>query len=233
LQIEARAGGAINHPNIVGVQDIGVADDGQPYIVMDYVQGDTLQAFLDSKSRLPLAFALRISLQVCDALAALHASGIIHRDLKPSNIILVGEGDSRIAKLLDFGIAKILSTNASCNRLTRAGEIFGSPGVMSPEQCLGKEVDQRSDLYSLGCLMYQLITGATVFGKGSAFEVLTSQVHEIPSRVPFLATNNPIPALLEIAIFKLLNKDPERRFQTANELKDELNPILDALAAKP
>jgi len=225
LQNEARAVSAINHPNIVAINDFGVSDDHQPYLVMDYAVGQTLQTILDKYKKVKLKLCLQISIDICDALIALHAHNIVHRDMKPSNIILVDEKGTLVAKLLDFGIAQMVSTDKSAHRLTLTGEIFGSPQFMSPEHCLGKIVDNRSDLYALGCIMYEMLSGESTFGNDVPYNVMWRQINELPSRLPFLNEENQIPGRLSAAIFKLLSKKPDKRFQSAQELKNELEAI--------
>jgi len=225
LQIEARAASSISHPNIVAVHDFGVSEDDQPYLVMDYVLGDTLQKVLNNRRKLNPKFCLQICLDVCDALAALQSHNIVHRDLKPSNIILVNEKGGVVAKLLDFGIAQIVSTDESALRLTLTGEIFGSPAFMSPEQCLGRLVDHRADLYALGCIMYEMLAGEEAFGGTDPYNIMWRHVNEPPSRLPFLHLENEVPIRLVSAIFKLMSIQIDNRFQTAQELKDELSAI--------
>jgi len=226
LENEARAASSINHPNIIAVHDFGVTDDGQPYFVMDFVRGENLAEMLHREKKLPIKVCLSILIQVCDALSALHAAGIIHRDLKSSNIMLVQEKGVLSAKLVDFGIAKSVSGAASGQNLTIAGEIFGSPAYMSPEQCLGRPVDVRSDLYSLGCILYQVLTGKIPFDGDEPLNIMWQQVHEVPSTLPFLDNDSQVPIQLRTALFELLNKDPDKRFQSADRLKFEFETIL-------
>jgi DNA-binding NarL/FixJ family response regulator/tRNA A-37 threonylcarbamoyl transferase component Bud32 len=225
LQNEARAASSISHPNIVAIHDFGVSEDDQPYLVMDYAVGDTLGKVLDNYKKLQTKLCLQICLDVCDALIALHSHNIVHRDLKPSNIILVDNKGGLVAKLLDFGIAKIVSTDESAHRLTRTGEIFGSPQFMSPEQCLGETVDHRADLYAVGCIIYEMLTGEQAFGGEVPYNIMWRQINELPSRLAFLHPENQVPVRLESAIFKLMSKQIDKRFQTAQELKDELEAI--------
>ncbi len=174
---EAKLAGSVNHPNIINVQDFGLDDFGNPYIVMDYASGQTYDELL-GKGKLPLAENLEIFIQICDALAELHSRSIIHRDLKPSNIMIVEEDGTRRAKLVDFGIAKVMSTDASAHRLTLTGEVFGSPPYMSPEQCLGQRIDHLSDMYSLGCVMYDALTGGPPFSGDSVYNIMWRHVNE-------------------------------------------------------
>jgi DNA-binding NarL/FixJ family response regulator/tRNA A-37 threonylcarbamoyl transferase component Bud32 len=226
MRNEARAISAISHPNIVAINDFDVTDDHQPYLVMDYVVGQTLQKVLDDYKKVQLKLCLQVSLDMCDALTALHAHNIVHRDLKPGNIILVDVKGVLVAMLLDFGIAKLVSTDKSAHRLTLTGEIFGSPQFMSPEHCLGDAVDNRSDLYSMGCIIYEMLCGESAFGDDVPYNVMWRQINEDPSRLPFLQEENLAPDRLVSVVFKLLNKQPNRRFQSAQELKDELVAIL-------
>jgi serine/threonine-protein kinase len=221
LQNEARAAGSISHPNIVAVQDLDVIDN-QPYLVMDYVVGETLEDLLKRSYKFEVERAVEIFSQVCDALDTLHSHSIVHRDLKPSNIMIVDNNGKYSIKLLDFGIAKMLSTQESGNRLTLTGQVCGSPGFMSPEQCLGKGIDSRSDLYSLGCVMYEVLTGQSAFPGDNIYNVMRMHVDELPSRLPFLRPGAGIPGELEAAVFKLLNKNADKRFQSAAEVKREL-----------
>ncbi len=156
---------------------------------MDYVVGETMAEKLEREEMLPLKQSLELLIQVCEALSVLHVQGIIHRDLKPSNIMLVQENDRLSAKLVDFGIAKTIANTPSGEALTLTGEVFGSPPFMSPEQCLGSAVDNRSDLYSLGCILYVLLTGAPPFDGGEPLNIMWQQVHESPSRLPFPQSN--------------------------------------------
>jgi len=228
LHREARAASSISHPNIVAIHDFGFSNDRQPYLVMDCIVGDTLEQVLNKHKKLNAKLCLQISLDVCDALAAVHSHNIIHRDLKPSNIMLVEEKGQLISKLLDFGIAYMTAADPSESRLTLTGEAFGSPGFMSPEQCSGKPVDQRSDLYALGCIMYEMLTGESAFGSDTAYHTFWRHLNEPPSRLPFLSPENQVPVGLEAAVFRLLTKNPDRRFQTAQELKSELELLRDS-----
>jgi len=226
---EARAAGSISHPNIIAVHDFGITEDGLPYLVMDYVAGESLAEMLHRVKKLPLKLCMELLIQVCDALAALHSHGIIHRDLKSSNIMLIQEKGKLVAKLVDFGIAKTLAGAIGGDDLTVTGEVFGSPAYMSPEQCLGHPVDVRSDLYSLGCVLYQSLTGQIPFDGDEPLNVMWRQVHELPSRLPFLSPTNDTPIQLQTALFQLLNKDAEKRFQSADRVKFEFETILNTI----
>ena len=152
---EARSAGCLSHPNIVTIYDIG-EHDGRPFIAMEYVQGSTFAELIRAKTPLPLPRKLQMIEEVCAGLAHAHESGIVHRDIKPANLMVGPEG---IVKILDFGIAKLTAASELNQRLTRTGEVFGSPLYMSPEQCLGHPLDARSDIYSFGCVMYETLSG--------------------------------------------------------------------------
>jgi len=224
LRNEAGLASSINHPNIVGVYDFDVTKDGQPYLVMEYVDGQTLEELILRETRLSPKLCVEILVQICDALSTLHSHQIIHRDLKSSNILLQSLNGRLIAKLSDFGISKCLR-NKTDGHLTLNGEVLGSPAFMSPEHCLALELDERSDLYSLGCVMYQMLTGSVPFMAESALNMMWQQIHETPARLPFLNASNDVPPELEEILFNLLHKEPSKRFQSAEELKIRLQAL--------
>ncbi|MBC7998909.1 MAG: serine/threonine protein kinase, partial [Leptolyngbya sp.] len=158
---EAKALSALRHHNIVQVFDFGIFENAKPYLITEFLEGDSLADVLQVNTIIPVERAMHIFLQMCDGLAQAHKKGIVHRDLKTGNIVIVQEPDERdVVKILDFGIAKIIGNDdPNSQRLTREGEVFGSPLYMSPEQCTGGVVDARSDIYSLGCVMYEVLTG--------------------------------------------------------------------------
>tara|TARA_R110002073_G_scaffold177151_1_gene334930 strand:- start:44721 stop:46853 length:2133 start_codon:yes stop_codon:yes gene_type:complete len=216
---EANAAASIGHPGIVQIFDVGTADDGSLYIVMELLEGESLQARVNRLGKLPVAEALSIIRQAAGALGAAHAAGIVHRDLKPDNLFLVPDpevaGGERV-KILDFGIAKL--TDAAANEMnTGTGAMLGTPHYMSPEQCRGAgEVDYRTDLYALGCILFLLITGRTPFIGTGAGEFIAQHLTQPP---PSLRTlNSEAPSYLEDLTRVLLAKDPEQRFQSTDAL---------------
>lgn len=225
LRNEASMASSINHPNIVGVHDFDVTAAGQPYLIMDYIDGETLEERILREKRLPPHDCVEILLQLCDALTALHAHKIIHRDLKSSNILLQNNGGSAYAKIADFGISKSLCMQDKESNLTINGEVLGSPSFMSPEHCLSLELDERSDLYSLGCVMYQMLTGSVPFFADNALSIMWQQINENPSRTPFLSSTNNVTPELEEILFNLLHKEPAKRFQSAEDLKCQLQAL--------
>lgn len=222
---EARAASALDHPNLVNIFDFGVTPSGSPYLVMDFIDGVSLSDLIDGTA-LEVSRAVKIFMQVCDALAVAHDKGVVHRDLKPSNIMLVKTLDgSDFVKLLDFGIAKCLDEKLD-PRLTRTGELFGTPLYMSPEQCRGLPLDARADIYALGCVLYEALSGEPAFLAETVLDVLNRQVNETPSRAPFIRPGREIPLRLEQIIYKTLEKEASQRYQSVLELKRDLQGLL-------
>lgn len=214
---EAQANISVSHPNLVTIYDFGIIDEKIPYIVMEFLEGYNLNELLEQTSNIRGKVAKHIFMQVCDALTAVHSKGIVHRDLKPSNVMLIETDDNPyFVKLVDFGIAKSLSTGRKID-LTSTGEAIGSPPFMSPEQCQSSEVDHRSDLYSLGCMMYEAYTGERPFQSEHPWEIMMKHVKERPSTQPFEAANVSAP-IVDLTL-RLLNKDPDDRPSTAEEVR--------------
>jgi Tol biopolymer transport system component len=212
---EARALGALNHPNIVAVYDTG-QDSGQAYIVSELVDGESLRAVID-RGRLSLRKLAAFAVQIADALAAAHAVGIIHRDLKPENIMITREGR---VKVLDFGLAKQTLADKSGNTATMAlsqpGMVMGTAGYMSPEQVRGEPLDHRSDIFSFGAVLYEMVSGKRAFQAGSAVETMNAILREDPPE--FEADPSTAPPALSTIVRRCLEKRPEQRFQSAADL---------------
>lgn len=229
---EAKASSTLDHQNIVSVYDSGTTDSGVPFIVMDYLEGTPLNTLIGDKTGLTFERAIEIFVQIADAIAHAHAKNLIHRDVKPSNIMLLdGQQDedsdnkTDLIKVLDFGIAKVLpGADSGAATVTQTGEIFGSPLYMSPEQCKGEAIDTRSDIYSLGCLMYEAVSGKAAFNAENPFKVMMNHVQMEPE--PF-RSDVKIPDSLKKVIFCCLEKEPENRYQKMEALRDDLALVRD------
>lgn len=221
---EAQAASHLNHPNILKVYDFGVTPQGLPYLVMDLLEGTNLSAELTKHNYLPLERALKIFIQTCAALYHAHQKGVIHRDLKPGNIMLVDyDGQSDVVQIVDFGMAKILSEmDGETEELTKTGEVFGSPMYMSPEQCMGRELDGRSDIYSLGCVMYRTLTGRPAVAGASAMECFNKHATALPAPFSEVAPELMLPPSLEAIIFKAMAKEVHERQDSMAQLREEL-----------
>ena len=219
FQLEAKAAYDLKHPNLISIYDFGISPDGQAYIVMDYLEGESLSQRIERQGKLSLMEALPIFADVAAGLAHAHQNNVLHRDIKPSNVMLVtGEDGSGTARIVDFGLAKNYDENAV--KLTQTGEIFGSPLYMSPEQCRGAVLDQRSDIYSFGCLMYETLTGFAPISGANAYETFRLKFSEVPP--PFASTLN-IPTWLSSLIMATLRVEPDERPTTASEIREALS----------
>lgn len=231
FRLEAEAASSLNVPNILTIHDFGISEQGQPYMVMDYLAGVSLQDVLEAEQRLDVLRALGIFSQVCAALKHAHDKQIIHRDLKPSNIMLVEfEGQPDFVKIVDFGIAKLLGrTDGEGGQLTRTGEIFGSPLFMSPEQCRGMSLDPRTDIYSLGSVMYLALTGRPLFESDNVLDIFVKQATTPPTSFGEICPELTIPTQVEEIVLKALEKEPSGRFQSMAELKACLDKAKESL----
>ncbi len=229
LQVEAQAIARINHANIVAIHNLGIHQGKLPYYVMDLLQGRNLADILKTRGSLTLAQTIPIFLQICAGLDFAHKKGIIHRDIKPGNIIILDQPDvsGATVKLVDFGIAKLAGASDPNNQnLTSVGEVFGSPFYMSPEQCEGKGIDARSDIYSVGCTLFETLTGKPPFrGANPLLTMLMHREEEIPTLTG--VSGKEFPQSLENVLFNLLAKDPIDRYQTLEALTKDLQNVLD------
>lgn len=226
FQTEARAVAKMEHPNLVRVTDLGVHEGTMPFYAMDFVEGQSLDWYLKNNKVMNWQTALAVFLQVAEGLDYAHKNGIVHRDLKPANIVLVTQpGGAMQAKILDFGLAKLSQNDASDLRLTATGEIFGSPLYMSPEQCLGESVDHCSDIYSLGCTLFECLTGQPPYTGEFGLAVMSKhQLAPVPSLSGILGKEN-VPAGLDKVLTKMLAKSPQERYQSALELSEDLRRV--------
>src|SRR6266511_3116635 len=217
---EAQVAASLSHPNIVGVYDTGV-EGGTNFIVMEYVEGRTLRDLLRIGGPPPADRAAGIASDVCDALAAAHARGLINRDVKPANVMLSGDGT---VKVMDFGIARATTSET----ITQTHAVIGTAQYISPEQVEGMEVDARSDLYSLGCLLYEMLTGRVPFSGESPVAIAYRHVREDP--VPPRRIDPRVPPAFEAITLRAMAKNPDHRYQTAAEMRADLER---ALAGQP
>jgi beta-lactam-binding protein with PASTA domain/tRNA A-37 threonylcarbamoyl transferase component Bud32 len=212
---EAQAAARLNQPNIVGVYDTG-ADGDRQYIVMEFVEGRTLAEFLAGGRTLTPMQAVDLTQKVAAALASAHAQGIVHRDIKPGNVMVTRDGT---VKVMDFGIAR-MQTDITA---PQTSSVIGTPAYLSPEQAQGQAVDARSDLYSLGCVLYELLAGRPPFTGDTPVAIAYKQVNETP--VPPSAHNPDVPPRLDAVVMKCLAKNPANRYQTAEELSADLERV--------
>jgi eukaryotic-like serine/threonine-protein kinase len=217
---EAQSAAALSHPHIVQVYDYGEEANGQAYIAMEYVPGGTLGDRLSRDGPLGYAEAARLASQVAEALGFAHERGVIHRDVKPQNVLLTAAGDAKVA---DFGIARVASTSA----ISRTGIVLGTAAYISPEQAMGESVGPASDLYSLGIVLYEMLTGSVPFDAETPVGVAMRHVHESPR--PVKEMNLDVPEGMEVLVMRLLAKKPEDRYGSAFELVEDLRQAQEGL----
>ena len=223
---EARSASGLNHPNIVTIYEIGQLGD-LPYMAMELIEGATLRAAIQAGPQ-PVKRVLALGAQLADGLAKAHSASLVHRDLKPENVMLTRDG---FVKILDFGIAKLSgpsSPEAGRPGLTQTGLVLGTPGYMSPEQAKGLPLDARSDQFSLGLILYELLTGKRAFERGSAVLTMSAVIQEEPEPLELLAPRTPLP--LRWLIERCLEKDPDRRFTSTQDLARDLQNLRDHAA---
>lgn len=226
---EAQAAARLKHPNAVSIYDFGVTSDGLVYLVMELVEGQSLRQIIRRQGPLTPSAAADIITQACAALDEAHRNNIVHRDLKPDNIIVNASVNGLRVKVLDFGIAKLRDLTAG--NLTQTGSVMGTPHYMSPEQCLGEELDHRSDVYSLGIVLYEMLAGVVPFNSPISTAVVVQHVNQAPPSLR--AVNLSISADLEKVVLHALEKKREARPQTAGTLAEELNGALRSYAVAP
>ncbi len=227
---EARAAAAVGHPGIINVCDLGQAEDGSPYLVMEYLDGQNLESLLEIQGKLDLAFTAYMACQILSGLSAVHNKGVVHRDLKPDNIFLVDVGRSLPEiKLIDFGISKFTDPAVANAKLTETGTFLGTPHYMSPEHARGsKDLDQRTDIYSLGTILFRCMTGQMPFEGDNYNQILTKIVSERAPRPSDVLPS--ISPAFEAVILRAMSPDREQRFESADAFLSELLPFVDERA---
>ncbi len=225
---EARSASRIGHANIVDIADYGQSEDGYVFLVMEYLEGEELGDILDRTGRLTWQKARHFAIQICNALYAAHEKNIIHRDLKPGNIFITTfASQPDFVKVIDFGIAKITDENEG-NKMTKTGMILGTPDYMSPEQATGNRLSHASDIYSLGIILYEMLTGTLPFGSDSFMGVLSQHMFDPPEPPRERCPEADIPPVLENITLKALAKKPEDRFSSMQEFAETLMAMDDS-----
>ena len=219
---EARAAAGLNHPNIVTVHDVGKAGDVM-YMAMEYIEGVELRSLMGEGQKVGIAQAVSIAAQIAEGLAYAHQRGVVHRDIKPANIMVVPNGP---VKITDFGIAR---RRSAASELTQTGMLLGSPKYMSPEQVIGKRADHRSDLFSLGVILYEMVCGAAPFSGENVTALMYQTVNFVPP--PPSSVNSAVPEMLDFIIAKMLAKPVEERYQDAQDVARDLRECERQLAA--
>jgi serine/threonine-protein kinase len=219
---EAEAASSVKHPHVASVLGCGLLKTGQPYLIVEYLQGASLSSLLEQRGRMPWRIAVPMFMQICDGLHAARERNIVHRDIKPGNIFFISDRPVQV-KILDFGLSR---SSEHGNTITGPGETVGTLQYMSPEQCLGSVCDRRTDLYSLGYVMWETLTGKGVIDTKNVFQAMQFHMHgELPPPSEVVGDNNDIPVQLDNIIFKTLTKEPDDRYQTAQELRAALAAI--------
>jgi len=212
----------LKHPNIVRVHSAGFLDDGRPYLTMELLEGESLEARFRDQGRLPVADAVSIGAQVLRGLAAAHKAGVVHRDVKPANVFLAEGPDGETAKLLDFSVARIASADSAT--VTASGDVVGTPLYLAPEQATGIKVqDGRIDIWAVGVMLYHLLTGEPPFAAKRLAELILKVVSEEP--VPPARLRPELPDALCAVLTRAMRKPREERFETADAMADALNAV--------
>jgi serine/threonine protein kinase len=228
LQKEAQAAGRLDHPNVVRAFDFGLIDGVQPFLVMEFVEGPTLHQYLRDNGKMSVEMALEVFIPLAQALGFAHNLGVVHRDLKPSNVILApGEHgiNSFTPKIVDFGIAKLQFSDEHNMTLTGTGDVFGTPLYMSPEKCAGTGIDERTDIYSLGCMLFEVLTGAPPFNGRNPLEIMMQHGSAPLPTLKEASLGGRFPAALERVVQKMLAKERDYRYSSCHAVAEDLAKI--------
>lgn len=229
FQQEAKAAKLLKHPNIITVHDFGILPNGTAFLVMDYEAGDSLAAYIRNNGPLSAEECIPLLKQIASALDHAHSQGVLHRDLKPSNVMVKSDSQGELSgKLVDFGIAKMMSSDSGSDphpQLTATGETFGSPAYMSPEQCQGIELDQRSDLYSFGCLMYEALTGKPPYEGANSLEVIFKHMNDAVPPLTVPTSPKRVGEGLSGIFQKCMQKDRDLRYADARTMLSDLTSL--------
>ncbi|MBS1956031.1 MAG: protein kinase [Cyanobacteria bacterium SZAS-4] len=234
FQREATAIANVQHSNIVTIYDFGISATNDPFLVMEFISGPSLADILQDEGKLPISHALNLSIQICEGLAAAHESGVVHCDLKPANILIRRENGKEIVKLVDFGLVQLLPRQqvSPQNQLTNKYFICGTPLYMSPEQCAGKPVDARTDIYSFGCMLFELITGEPVFAGDTPMELFAKHLEVEPQSIANVTTA-PLPDGLAELIGSMLKKQAEQRPKSMQMVGQSLKEMFTRTVSLP
>lgn len=225
FQREAKALQKLSHRSIPEIYNLAISRDNEPYMIMEYIEGETLKEKLRKEKRIPFTLATKYLEEISGGLAYAHSHGIVHRDIKPENILIENSGS---IKILDFGVAKLNLLNSDNQAVTPTGQLIGTPRYMSPEQLKAIELDGRSDIYSLGCLFFTMLTGKPPFQGESILEILRMKEEEEPASIRVYLQDEDIPEALDEFIKRCLKFEPDDRFQTVTEMMSNLNSLCEA-----
>ena len=220
---EARLAASLNHRNIVTIYDFDQGNDGSLFIAMEYLEGTKLSDVIRRDGSLEINRAVRLAAQIAEGLNVAHVNGVIHRDIKPDNVMVVGKRSAEEIKLMDFGIARMMDTGTTTPNLTRAGMIMGTPAYMAPEQAEGATVSEKTDIYALGIVLYEMLSGSVPFKASTPSAVLIKQLQEIP--MPLRKLRREVPSGLESLVMRALEKKPQKRPRDMREVAEELQKI--------
>lgn len=217
----------LTHNNIVSYFGKGTTQSGLPYFVMEYLDGTSLKQLIDDKRLPDYKRTLRIFIQICAALASAHEKGVVHRDLKPANIMITTDDQGNdVVKILDFGVAKLLMQGETFQTKTQTGEMLGTLLYMSPEQCLDQDLDGRSDIYSLGCVLFEALTGMPPLTGRTAFETMNKHMTQLPLSLAQSRPDLGLPQQLDSIIHKAVAKEPQKRYQNISLMQQDLSTAL-------